>query len=97
MLLATRQLAGSTLRPMLSQPWRYIGKCEATQFGWRKFAEIGSQPREAAETTPFEKGAVTVTTIGGGGFCKGLTTTPRPMSRRSVPSGPRGPYFPARL
>src|SRR2546423_1726851 len=56
MLLATRQFAASAARPTLAQPWRYIGKCEATQFGWRKFAEIGSQPRDAAEMTPFENG-----------------------------------------
>src|SRR5258708_30211307 len=57
-------------RPAFLQPCSYIGQCEATQGGCRKLAEIGVQPRSAAAITPFEKGATTVTTIGGGG-CRG--------------------------
>src|SRR5258708_40379266 len=97
MLLATRQLAASALRPALSQPCRYIGQCEATQFGCRKFAEIGSQPRAAAAMTPLENGAVTVTRIGGCGLWKGLTMTPWPFSRTSQGAGPSVQYLPARL
>src|SRR5258706_5983884 len=97
MLLAMRQLAVSPVRPTLSQPWRYIGKCEATQFGWRKFAEIGSQPRAAAEMTPFENGAVTVTTIGGCGLLEGVNMTPPPRARVGVRAGARGPDFSRRL
>src|SRR6185437_10272768 len=97
MLLATRQFPGSAGRPAFSQPWRYIGQCEATQLGCRKFAEMGSQPREAAATTPFENGATTVTTIGGCGFWKGVTMTPWPISAMSVRSVPMVQYLPARL
>src|SRR5258708_17514242 len=97
MLLATRQFAASALRPTLSQPWRYMGKCEATQLGWRKFAEIGSQPRAAAEMTPLENGAVTVTTIGGGGFLEGLHTNPLPLARRPRRPVARAPAFPLPL
>jgi len=41
MLLATRQSAGSATRFAFAQPSWYFGQCEATQFGFRKFAEIG--------------------------------------------------------
>src|SRR5258708_9556509 len=97
MLLATRQLAASALRPALSQPCRYIGQCEATQFGCRKFAEIGSQPRAAAAMMPLENGAVTVTRIGGGGVLKGVWRKPRaPLSVKTA-LGARGPNFAFRL
>src|SRR5437868_6192688 len=97
MLLATRQLAGSAGRPTLSQPWRYIGQCEATQLGCRKFAEIGSQPRAAAPVTPFENGATTETRIGGCGFCRGFSMMPWPISESSVRSVPSVQYLPLRL
>src|SRR5260221_6631946 len=97
MLLAPRHLATSALRPPLSQPCRYIGQCEATQFGCRKFAEIGSQPRAAAAMMPVENGAVTVTRIGGGGLWKGFNTTPpasSPGHHRLAAPGPEFPFRP---
>src|SRR5271168_2306161 len=80
MLLATRQFAGSALRPARSQPSAYFGQWLLTHSGIRKFAEIGSQPRAAASVTPLEKGATAVTTIGGWGFCNGLGRKPWPIS-----------------
>src|SRR5258708_13326425 len=97
MLLATRQLAASALRPTLSQPCRYIGQCEATHLGCRKFAEIGSQPRAAAAMTPFENGVVTVTRIGGWALCKGLTLTPPPPPPAPLRPAPPRPHFPLPL
>src|SRR5260221_5434877 len=93
MLLAPRHLATSALRPPLSQPCRYIGQCEATQFGCRKFAEIGSQPRAAAAMMPLENGAVTVTRIGGCGVCEGVFLTTPPGSPRYTGSAARVPQF----
>src|SRR5437773_8664658 len=84
MLLATRQLAGSAGRPARSQPSTYFGQWLFTQAGIKKLAEIGSQPRAAASVTPLEKGATTVTTMGGCGFCSGLARMPWPMSAFSV-------------
>src|SRR5262245_59999625 len=79
MLFATRQFFGSGALPARSQPSTYFGQWLFTQTGMRKFAEIGSQPREAASVTPFEKGATTVTTIGGCGFCNGFGRKPCPI------------------
>src|SRR5258705_13575545 len=79
MLLATRQFAGSALRPTRSQPSTYFGQWLFTQAGIRKFAEIGSQPRAAASVTPFENGATAVTTIGGCGLCGGGGRKPPPQ------------------
>src|SRR5437763_6147638 len=86
MLFATRQLAGSALRPARAQPSVYFGQWLLTQAGIRKFAEIGSQPRTAASVTPFEKGATAVTTIGGCGRCSGFGRMPWPISASSVRS-----------
>src|SRR5438309_4659849 len=80
MLLATRQFAGSALRPARLQPSTYFGQWLFTHAGIRKLAEIGSQPRAAASVTPFENGATAVTTIGGCGRCNGRPTKPCPMS-----------------
>src|ERR1700755_1323865 len=80
MLLATRQLAGSALRPTRSHPSTYFGQWLLTQAGIRKLAEIGSHPRAAASVTPFENGATAVTTIGGCGRCSGRAINPWPMS-----------------
>src|SRR5215212_8111337 len=80
MLLATRQFAGSALRPMRSQPSAYLGQWLLTHSGIRKFAEIGSQPRAAASVTPLENGATAVTTIGGCGRCSGFGRNPCPIS-----------------
>src|SRR3954466_11372368 len=80
MLLATRQFAGSALRPPRSQPSTYFGQWLLTHSGIRKLAEIGSQPRAAASGTPLENGATAVTTIGGCGFCNGLGRNPCPIS-----------------
>src|SRR5258708_32468359 len=76
-----RQSLRRAARPAFLQPCSYIGQCEATQGGCRKLAEIGVQPRSAAAITPFEKGATTVTTIGGCGWRCGL-------SRGAPPRGP---------
>src|SRR5258708_39414493 len=73
-----RQSLRRAARPAFLQPCSYIGQCEATQGGCRKLAEIGVQPRSAAAMTPLEKGATTVTTIGGGGFWDRLTEAPPP-------------------
>src|SRR5260221_7556358 len=97
MLLAPRHLATSALRPPLSQPCRYIGKCEATQFGCRKFAEIGSQPRAAAAMMPLENGAVTVTRIGGGGLRNGFVKAPLPVLRTTDGPRPAFQLFSTRL
>src|SRR5213078_3271283 len=80
MLLATRQFAGSALRPARWQPSAYFGQWLFTHSGIRKFAEIGSQPRAAASVTPLENGATAVTTIGGCGFCSGFGRKPWPIS-----------------
>src|SRR5215217_5522497 len=80
MLLATRQFAGSALRPARSQPSTYRGQWLFTQTGIRKLAEIGSQPRAAASVTPLENGATAVTTIGGCGRCRGFGRKPWPIS-----------------
>src|ERR1700748_3067485 len=80
MLFATRQFAGSALRPARLQPSTYFGQWLFTHSGIRKFAEIGSQPRAAASVTPLENGATAVTTIGGCGFCNGLGRKPWPIS-----------------
>src|ERR1700751_1503670 len=80
MLLATRPLAGSALRPTRSHPSTYRGQWLFTQAGIRKLAEIGSQPRAAASVTPFENGATAVTTIGGCGRCNGRAMKPWPIS-----------------
>src|SRR6188474_941942 len=80
MLLATRQFAGSALRPARAQPSTYFGQWLLTHSGIRKFADIGSQPRAAASVTPLENGATTVTTIGGCGFCNGFGKKPWPIS-----------------
>src|SRR3954471_533382 len=96
MLLATRQLAGSALRPARSQPSTYFGQWLLTHTGIRKFAEIGSQPRAAASATPFENGATAVTTIGGGGRCSGFGTIPWPISGTKVRSVVMVQYLPWR-
>src|ERR1700678_191130 len=80
MLFATRQFAGSALRPARSQPSTYLVQWLLTHCGIRKFAEIGSQPRAAASVTPLENGATAVTTIGGCGFCSGFGRKPWPIS-----------------
>src|SRR5271168_3851400 len=97
MLLATRQFAGSALRPARAQPSAYFGQWLFTQDGIRKFAEIGSQPRTAASVTPFENGATAVTTIGGCGRCKGLAINPCPISDISVRSVVMFQYLPLKL
>src|ERR1700745_628061 len=84
MLRATRQFAGSALRPPRSQPSTYFGQWLFTHIGIRKLAEIGSQPRAAASVTPLENGATAVTTIGGCGRCKGRAIVPWPISAISV-------------
>src|SRR6266478_3014608 len=83
-LLATRQLATSTVLPTRSQPSTYFGQWLFTHIGIRKLAEIGSQPRATASVTPFENGATAVTTIGGCGRCKGRAMYPWPISAISV-------------
>src|ERR1700733_16061020 len=96
MLLATRQFAGSALRPMRSQPSAYFGQWLFTHSGIRKFAEIGSQPRAAASVTPLENGATAVTTIGGGGFFRGLGRKAWPISgiaRRLIFTAPGFPVM----
>src|SRR5690349_22646412 len=97
MLLHTRQSIGSALRPPCSQPFWYIGQCVFAQTGWRKFAEIGVQPRAAAAMTPFECGTTTVTTMGGCGFWYGFTITPCPASRIRVFSVLMFQYLPFKL
>src|SRR5258708_28621080 len=100
-----RQSLRRAARPAFLQPCSYIGQCEATQGGCRKLAEIGVQPRSAAAITPFEKGATTVTTIGGRGRVERLAWPPRadaplpsPPARRlsNLPflfyGGARGPH-----
>src|ERR1700731_5117743 len=97
MLLATLQLAGSALRPARAQPSTYFGQWLLTQFGIRKFAEIGSQPRAAASVTPWEKGATAVTTMGGCGRCSGRAMNPWPISSIRVFCVEMFQYFPDRL
>src|SRR5579862_6715050 len=97
MLLATRQFAGSALRPARSQPSAYFGQWLLTQAGIKKFAEIGSQPRTAASVTPFENGATAVTTIGGCGRCRGFAIKPCPTSAISVRSIEMFQYLPLML
>src|SRR5215475_10586977 len=97
MLLATRQFAGSALRPARSQPSTYFGQWLLTHAGIRKFAEIGSQPRAAASVTPFENGATTVTTMGGCGRCSGLATNPWPIVGIRCFSIATFQYLPVRL
>src|SRR5271168_4274095 len=97
MLLATRQFAGSALRPARAQPSAYFGQWLLTHSGIRKFAEIGSQPRAAASVTPFENGATAVTTIGGCGRCSGLAMKPCPTSGISVRSVEMFQYLPLKL
>src|SRR5947199_5027627 len=94
MLFATRQFAGSALRPPRSQPSAYFGQWLFTQAGIKKFAEIGSQPRAAASVTPCENGATAVTTIGGCGFCSGRATMPWPMSDMIVRAVETFQYLP---
>src|SRR6201987_1377826 len=94
MLLATRPLAGSALRPTRSHPSTYFGQWLLTQAGIRKLAEIGSHPRAAASVTPFENGATAVTTIGGCGRCRGGATKPWPISSISVLSVEMLQYLP---
>src|SRR6185369_15871789 len=97
MLRATRQLAGSAGLPPFSQPSTYFGQWLFTHAGIRKFAEIGSQPRDAASVTPFENGATTVTTIGGCGRCSGLATKPWPIAGIRCFSIAMFQYLPVRL
>src|SRR5471032_3563025 len=97
MLFATRQFAGSALRPARTQPSTYFGQWLFTQAGIRKLAEIGSQPRAAASVTPFENGATAVTTIGGCGRCNGRAIKPWPISLISVFCVVMFQYFPCRL
>src|ERR1700688_1014949 len=97
MLLATRQFAGSALRPARSQPSTYFGQWLFTQAGIRKLAEIGSQPRAAASVTPLENGATAVTTIGGCGRCKGRAMNPWPISFIRVLCVEIFQYFPSIL
>ena len=97
MLLATRQFAGSALRPARSQPSTYFGQWLFTHSGIRKFAEIGSQPRAAASVTPLENGATAVTTIGGCGFCSGFGRKPCPISGIACRSILIDQYLPSML
>src|SRR6476646_12091640 len=97
MLLATRQFAGSALRPARSQPSTYFAQWLLTHCGIKKLAEIGSQPRAAASVTPLEKGATAVTTIGGCGRCNGRAIMPWPMSSIRVFRVEMLQYFPCRL
>src|SRR5271163_1864489 len=97
MLLATRQLAGSALRPVRSQPSAYFGQWLLTHSGIKKFAEIGSQPRAAASVTPLENGATAVTTIGGCGCCNGLGRKPWPISGIACRSILMFQYLPSML
>src|SRR6202012_3439491 len=97
MLLATRQFAGSALRPARSQPSTYFGQWLFTHAGIKKFAEIGSQPRAAASVTPFENGATAVTTMGGYGRCSGRAMKPWPISVIMVFSTEMFQYLPVML
>src|ERR1700735_994321 len=80
MLLATRQLVGSALRPGRLRASAYFAQWLFAHCGNRKFAEIGSQPRAAASVRPLENGATAVTTMGGCGFCSGFGMNPWPIS-----------------
>src|SRR3954471_7609519 len=97
MLLATRQFAGSALRPTRSQPSTYFGQWLLTHSGIRKVAEIGSQPRAAASVTPFENGATAVTTLGGCGRCNGPAMYSSPISSIRVFCVVIFQYFPEKL
>src|SRR5258708_32901245 len=93
-LFATRQLDGSAALPPRSQPSAYFGQWLLTQAGIRKLAEIGSQPRAAASSTPFENGATAVTTMGGWGRCSGRAIKPWPISAIRVFCVEMFQYFP---
>src|SRR6185436_18889752 len=96
MLFATRQSSLFASRPDLAHPSAYFGQCVLITHGWTKFAEIGVQPRAAAAEMPFELGRMAVTTIGGCGFCQGLSIAPMPMSGANVRSVVRRQRLPSR-
>src|SRR5258706_7659357 len=76
MLLATRQSSPLACRPVRAQPSTYFGQWVAITQGCTKLAEIGVQPRAAAAAMPFEAVRIAVSTIGGYGFLKGLSSAP---------------------
>src|SRR3954463_5741448 len=96
MLFATRQSSGLAERPARAQPSAYFGQCVLITHGCTKFAEIGVQPRAAAAEMPLEFGRIAVATIGGCGFCQGLSMAPMPMSGAKVRSVVRRQRLPSK-